>query len=760
MRNVLVAALPALVIAQTWLHLERPERDGGRMLLLVALALVPALAPRWRQRLALLVPAAALACAVAVRAAPWDARPWDERHDFFGPFASRVGNGFLDFYDVKLPFDPYFHPQMHALLLLAAFGFAAALGLAAAARRPLACVLILLVGAGWPATLLPTKHDIARGGLILVCALLLLAGFRAGARQTLLRAGVAGAVLVLVAVAASTRPAVAKSSFLDWQHWDPYTRPDRAVGVRYVWDAHYDGFTFPRKRTVVLKVKAPPRSVYWRATTLDEFTGDRWVEDLRPASPELFDGKNDVTASDPMAGPGAFDSGKWTKAEFEVRAFRDDHVAAPSVPVAYGLDFNDAAYAVGGTVLVADGLARGHTYNTWSYLPDPTPARLALSEPAYPAEAATYLEIVPGVSMPAFGTGNRDALVERLFQYGPYAQYFNEHRAFYEKAREVVGRARSPYGATLAIETWLRRTGGFLYDQHPKSRSNDPLTDFVLHSKRGYCQHFAGAMALMLRYLGIPARVAEGFTSGKYDRDSKTWTVTDHDAHAWVEAWFLGYGWLPFDPTPGRGQLSVRYSASAPNFDAAITAALVRGAAARVLRQYTTRHHATDRDTLGGGFAAADPRRAGGTSAGGGGHRGGSLGKLLATALAAAVLLIALAKTARRRTRYATHDPRRLASACRGELVDFLADQGVRIAPSTAPAELVDELRERLEVDARPFAAALAQARYGPPDTAPRAAARARVELSDLQQQIRARVGLWRRVRGVVSLRSLGFAGT
>jgi hypothetical protein len=123
-------------------------------------------------------------------------------------------------------------------------------------------------------------------------------------------------------------------------------------------------------------------------------------------------------------------------------------------------------------------------------------------------------------------------------------------------------------------------------------------------------------------------------------------------------------------------------------------------------------------------------------------------------------LLIALAKTARRRTRYATHDPRRLASACRGELVDFLADQGVRIAPSTAPAELVDELRERLEVDARPFAAALAQARYGPPDTAPRAAARARVELSDLQQQIRARVGLWRRVRGVVSLRSLGFAGT
>ena len=79
-----------------------------------------------------------------------------------------------------------------------------------------------------------------------------------------------------------------------------------------------------------------------------------------------------------------------------------------------------------------------------------------------------------------------------------------------------------------------------------------PLVDFLVRTKLGYCQHFAGAMALMLRYLGIPARVAVGFTSGSW-KDG-VWTVTDHDAHAWVEAWFAGYGWLAFDPTPGRGR--------------------------------------------------------------------------------------------------------------------------------------------------------------------------------------------------------------
>ena len=85
----------------------------------------------------------------------------------------------------------------------------------------------------------------------------------------------------------------------------------------------------------------------------------------------------------------------------------------------------------------------------------------------------------------------------------------------------------------------------------------------------------------MLRYLGIPARVAAGFTSGNFDEDERRWTVADTNAHTWVEVWFDGYGWLPFDPTPGRGRLRAEYTASSLFFDASgATAAFAGGAAA------------------------------------------------------------------------------------------------------------------------------------------------------------------------------------
>jgi transglutaminase-like putative cysteine protease len=761
MRNALVAAVPALVIAETWMRLERPERDGTRLLLVVALALLPALVPRLRARVAALALCALAAVSLAVRAAPWDARPFDSRHDFFGLLLSRLGNGVLDFYDVRLPFDPFFHPEMHAVLLVAAFGFAAALGLAAAARRPLASVLVLLVGAGWPATLLSNERDLARGALILGCALLLLGGLRDDARRVLTRAALAGGVLVLAALAASTQPAVAKSGFLDWEHWDPYTRPDRAVGVRYVWDAQYGGFRFPRKVTTVLKVKAPKRSVYWRATTLDEFTGSRWVERLRSITPELFDGKNSIISSDPLAPTAAYDSTRWKHSEFEVEALADNHVPAPSSPVAYGLDFHSAQFAHNGAVIVGAWLHRGDHYDVWSYLPDPSPAALARSQPLYPKEVEPYLEIADGVTAPRFAAPERAARMQTVLSYRPLARYFATYRPLYAQAQELAADAPSPYAAAVALETWFRESGGFTYDQHPATRGAAPLVTFVTRSKRGYCQHFAGAMALMLRYLGIPARVAEGFTSGKYDAKSTTWTVTDHDAHAWVEVWFRGYGWLPFDPTPGRGSLGAAYSISSPEFNASAAAALLVGAARRILDQYDKKQNSNfgEREISGAGFSVADTHRRHRSAANGAAHRGGSLGKLLLLLAALVVLAIAGAKALRRRARYATSDPRRLAWACRGELVDFLADQGVRIAPSAAPDELMLTLRERLEVDAKPFAGALSRARYGPPGGARSAAERARLELRELQAQVRSRVGLWRRVRGLVSLRSLGFAG-
>jgi hypothetical protein len=90
---------------------------------------------------------------------------------------------------------------------------------------------------------------------------------------------------------------------------------------------------------------------------------------------------------------------------------------------------------------------------------------------------------------------------------------------------------------------------GYTYNEYPPP-SPYPLATFLFSSRIGYCQQFAGAMALLLRMGGIPARVSTGFTTGAYDTATKGWLVSDIDAHAWVEAWFAGYGWITFDPTP------------------------------------------------------------------------------------------------------------------------------------------------------------------------------------------------------------------
>ena len=101
------------------------------------------------------------------------------------------------------------------------------------------------------------------------------------------------------------------------------------------------------------------------------------------------------------------------------------------------------------------------------------------------------------------------------------------------------------------VDDYLRG-GQFRYTERPPRTPVDdaPLDYFINVSHLGYCQHFAGAMALMLRMAGIPARVATGFTPGGYSTRHKAWIVRDTDAHAWVEVWFDEYGWVAIDPTP------------------------------------------------------------------------------------------------------------------------------------------------------------------------------------------------------------------
>jgi transglutaminase-like putative cysteine protease len=515
------------------------------------------------------------------------------------------------------------------------------------------------------------------------------------------------------------------------------------VSVAYVWSSNYGGISFAKDKTTVLRITGPERGLYWRATTLDQFEADRWLESPVPLSTGPANGR---LPNDPLLPTRSLNRRTLVRQDVEVVALTDEHVVAATQPVILQApQFGSVFKLSDGIVRVFGGLQRGQRYTVWSYAPRPDAATLAPVEARYPPALDRFVD-VGRTRVEPFGTPGRDARVDALFDDERYLALW-PYRGLWDEARRLRAGAETPYGAVVAIETWLRSTGGFSYDESPPRPAGlPPLADFVAEGKRGYCQHFAGAMALMLRFLGIPARVAAGFTSGT--RKDGVWTVTDHNAHAWVEAWFPGYGWLPFDPTPGRGSLAASYSASSTGFNAGDAAeafggasgAAGRGGAGELDRLLELKEALADRQ--GGQGVVEDDRDLRGLW-------------LIMLVLAAAGLSIGAVKLVRRRLRYLTRDPRRTAAAARLELADFLADQGVEVEPSATPAELHEVVYRELRADGRPFAAALAEARFGPPAVTGAAATDARRELRALLRVIRHGLGRWARLRGFVTVRSL-----
>jgi hypothetical protein len=368
-RTICFAAGLCVLVAWNWARLEQPRPSFGPLAVMILLAIAPALLPSKRWRFA----GAAAAFFVAAPIALEVSRPYA-----IGKLSGRAGSGFIDFYEVLVPFNGAAHPRMHDVLLLAVFIFSALGALAVASRRPLAASIALVAGAGWPATILPGKGDLARGALLLVAALTLVAWLRPGARRAPPQV-LAGTGLVILALIASSSGAVAKSQFLDWQNWDLSARAGKPVSVQYVWRANYNGIRFPRKRTRVFTVQAPERSVYWRATTLDTFTRDVWDEDLLALFPEVPPNPVDLSG-DPLLPADARNKARWSRADVTIDALRDAHLAGPAQPVQYDSRSVEAVqYAQGGVALAFSPLNRGAEYSVWGYTPQPTPAKLAAS---------------------------------------------------------------------------------------------------------------------------------------------------------------------------------------------------------------------------------------------------------------------------------------------------------------------------------------------------------------------------------------------
>jgi protein-glutamine gamma-glutamyltransferase len=117
-------------------------------------------------------------------------------------------------------------------------------------------------------------------------------------------------------------------------------------------------------------------------------------------------------------------------------------------------------------------------------------------------------------------------------------------------AAQITASAKNNYDRAAAVENYLKTR--FTYSlQQPKTEVNDPIANFLFVRKQGHCEYFASAMAVMLRTIGIPSRVVNGFRSDEFNDLTGNYVIRAKDAHSWVEAYFPGYGWQMFDPTPG-----------------------------------------------------------------------------------------------------------------------------------------------------------------------------------------------------------------
>ena len=520
------------------------------------------------------------------------------------------------------------------------------------------------------------------------------------------------------------------SASLAWQGWSPLGGDHSSTAIRTVWDANYAGIDFPKKATVVLRIRAPHRLLYWRASTLDLFTDDRWVESLFPV--EIGSGER-VLPPDPLL---PMTRAPAVRQDVTIEAYTDDRLPALSQPVAISTRSVSRVFDLSGAVLIApDGVNRGDRYTVWSRAPRPSPAELAAAGTVLPPDVGRYLELGRSRFEP-FGTIGREADTRARFDPQLHPE-LSQYAPLWRKARALTRKSSSPYEATIAVESWLRATGGFGYTESPPTPpvGVPPLVDFAMHTKLGYCQHYAGTMALMLRTLGIPSRVAVGL----HERPLEGWRV-GRDRPRGSR---LGGGLVP----------RVRMAAVRPDTGSRHPLRRLhdrvrlgrRGAGARYRQVPPARRDPADGSTEGRRACGHGERVAKESSS-------GSLPRssLLASALAA----IPVSKSVRRRRRFRASDPRALATAARAELVDLLRDTGVDVDPSASVAELRAELR-RLGVDASALANVVARARYAGLDEASRAAPEIEPRLDGIRKALRQRRGALASLRAAFAVRSL-----
>ena len=464
--------------------------------------------------------------------------------------------------------------------------------------------------------------------------------------------------------------------------------------IVFQWDQLYGPLNrSPEPGPTLLTAHASQPPGMLRVTSLDRFDGLRFIRSDTPPR---------TAATDIPAGA---ETSWFQTAAITIGGLRSDLLvggAGITTHVAWhGRDAGTIDRAPDGTLSLQAPLASGASYSVVSYSPKPSVTQLRAAPGRLPSSYQPYteFELPPASARYAAGAGRSGPVAERILAspYGP----------MYTLARRLAAGAGSSYEVVARVERYLL-TGGYVYDEHPPAERY-PLEAFLFVDRRGYCEQFSGAMTLMLRMDGIPARVGVGFAPALARTHTTAaseplWTATALQAHAWVEVFFSGIGWVQFDPTPagsgtGAGAGGPSSGGLVPILPSSTGTEHTPHAGGRQLPSYLA-------DTI----AVARPRAGRAPSHGRSAWQWALLGLL---AVAAGWMIVALARARSARAPAVTGGDAGHETAVR-ELERVLRGFAWPLRPGTTLTQIAQRLDRAAQSEAAAYVRRLRDRRFGP----------------------------------------------
>ena len=306
----------------------------------------------------------------------------------------------------------------------------------------------------------------------------------------------------------------------------------RGSAVNGTWFSTSMNFHGPLNRSerLVMNVKSD-EGRYWRAVVLDEYTSAGWAISQKRVSDQL-------EAHAPLNGKNQIPLGRTvTTQEYTIFDPAGILLLAAGQPLEVDLP---AQILYGGPAAYSEGLPSADAVS-----------QLYAQQSIYQGQSYTALSAIPTVDVPS------------LRQAGTlYPQWIKDHYTILpdslpdrvrQLAADVASDAQTPYDTAHTIEQYLRQIP---YNEKISGPNpgEDGVDYFLFREQQGYCDYYASAMAVMLRSLGIPTRLAQGYSQGQL-LESGEYEVRQTNAHTWVEVYFPGYGWIEFEPTAAEAAI-------------------------------------------------------------------------------------------------------------------------------------------------------------------------------------------------------------